>query len=176
MATFKQKLFSLVYRKIAIHLPRTGTYFNIGTKIRIYLCRGIFKKCGTPVGIDKGVVFGYGYDVEIGNYSGFGINCNVPTDIKIGNYVMIGPNVHVMSRITHNFDDINTPMCEQGMKVISDRTVIGDDVWIGTDVLILGGKSIGSHSVIGARSVVSKDIPEYVVAAGNPIRIIRKRE
>lgn len=54
--------------------------------------------------------------------------------------------------------------------------VIGDDVWIGQQCIVIGGKHIGSHSIIGAGSVVSKDIPDCVIAAGNPIRIIRVRK
>lgn len=175
MVTLKQKVCSYLYRKIAINLPRTGTFFNMGTTVRVFLCRRIFRHCGLNIGIDKGVDFGLGYDVEIGNYSALGINCKIPNGCIIGDYVMFGPNVEVMSRCTHEFTDTTIPICKQGMRLIPKTTIIGDDVWIGKEVLVLGGKSIGSHSIIGARSVVSKDIPESVIAAGNPIRVIRYR-
>jgi len=57
-----------------------------------------------------------------------------------------------------------------------DPVIIGDDVWIGCNVVILPGTTIGSHAVIGAGAVVTKDIPEYAVVVGNPARIVKFRE
>ncbi|MDH3026960.1 DapH/DapD/GlmU-related protein [Gordonia alkanivorans] len=66
-------------------------------------------------------------------------------------------------------------MIEQGYSA-RKPVVIGDDVWIGARVIILPGVTVGRGCVIGAGSVVAKDIPEYTIAAGNPCRVIRNRE
>lgn len=88
---------------------------------------------------------------------------------------MMGPNCFFLERLTHNFNQIDIPMREQGLSQVSKRTIIGNDVWIGRQVLFMAGKCVGDHVVIGAGSVVSKDVSEYMVAAGNPIRVIRDR-
>lgn len=67
-------------------------------------------------------------------------------------------------------------MIEQGFKFVEGRFEICDDVWIGRDCLFMPCKKIGSHSVVGARSVVTKDVPESVIVAGNPARIIKERK
>ena len=99
-----------------------------------------------------------------------------PITLKIGDNVMMGPRCWILDTDTHRHDRIDIPMIDQGRFNSGARTEIGDDVWIGRECLMIGGKKIGNHTIIGARSVVSKDIPDYVIAAGNPIRIIRKRE
>ena len=89
---------------------------------------------------------------------------------------MMGPNCWILDTDTHRHDRVDIPMIDQGRYNTGKRTEVGDDVWIGRECLIIGGKKIGSHTIIGARSVVSKDIPDFVVAAGNPIRVIKERK
>ncbi len=89
---------------------------------------------------------------------------------------MMGPKCWIFDTATHRHDRVDIPMIDQGREDSGKRTIIGDDVWIGRECMIIGGKSIGSHTIIGARSVVSKDIPDYVVAVGNPIRIVKERK
>ena len=74
----------------------------------------------------------------------------------------------------HNVSRIDVPMNQQGMEE-SGTVVIEDDVWIGARVTILKDVTIGKGSIIGAASVVTKDVPPYSVVAGNPARLIRKR-
>lgn len=126
--------------------------------------------------IEKGCWFGDGHGIEIGDYSGIGIDCYVPNDIVIGKYVMMGPRCYLFGRVTHEYSDPNIPMYVQGFKTLPKRTVIGDDVWIGRQVMILPGITIGSHSIIGAGSIVTKDVPPYSVVAGNPAEIKHKRK
>ena len=66
-------------------------------------------------------------------------------------------------------------MIEQGSTILKNRTIIGDDVWIGRQCLFTPCKQIGNHSIIAAGSVVCKNIPDNVIAGGNPIKIIRNR-
>lgn len=147
----------------------------MGGQIRRMCAKHLFLYCGNNVNIEKGVYFGDGHAVEIGDNSGIGINCHVPNNIKIGKNVLMGPNCFMLENLSHNYSRIDIPIIEQGGLCLEGRIEIGEDVWIGRQVMILSCKKIGSHSIIGAGSVVGKDIPEYSVAVGNPIRIIRDR-
>ena len=89
---------------------------------------------------------------------------------------MMGPRCWFLDTRTHKYDRTDIPMIDQGMQNCGIRTEIGDDVWIGRECLIIGGKKIGNHTISGARSVVCKDVPDYVVAAGNPIRVVKERK
>lgn len=172
-----RRLFWLIcYYGLARYLPKSHTRFVSlgGGLLRRQCAKHLFKRVGEDVNIERMAHFGTGSEIEIGNHSGIGINCRVSSDIKIGDYVMMGPNCNFLISTTHAYDRVDIPILKQGRKKLG-RTIIGDDVWIGQQSLVLGGKHIGSHSIIGAGSVVSKDIPDYVVAAGNPIRIIRER-
>ena len=173
----KRKIYLLLYYGFARFLPVSVSRMG-GTsrKIRYHICKHIFKSCGKDVNIERMADFGNGYEIEIGDRSGIGINCHVPNDIKIGTDVLMGPNVHILVNHTHNYDRVDIPIIEQGGHKVTRRTIIGDDVWIGRQVLMISGKQIGNHTIIGAGSVVSKDVPDYVIAAGNPIRIIKQRK
>lgn len=86
-----------------------------------------------------------------------GINCHYPNDIKIGNYVITGSDCHFMVNTTHNYDRTDIPICFQGSKKGKRRTVIGDDVWIGRQVLMIAGKHIyRSGTSVGANVRESK--------------------
>ncbi len=91
--------------------------------------------------------------------------------IKIGKDVLFASNVILMTN-NHGYKDITKPIRLQDN--INKEISIGDDSWIGINVIILGGVSIGRHCVIGAGSVVSKDIPDFCIAAGNPAKIVKK--
>ncbi|MBC8053224.1 MAG: acyltransferase [Sphingobacteriaceae bacterium] len=110
-------------------------------------------------------------DVIIGKKSIVGIGNVIIGPVKIGDNVMLAQNI-VVSGLNHGYEDINIPPKDQ--KVSTKPITISDNVWIGANCVITAGISIGKHSVIGAGSVVTKDIPEYVVAVGNPARIIKK--
>jgi acetyltransferase-like isoleucine patch superfamily enzyme len=131
-------------------------------------------KLGRNTRIDKDVwVKGYakvliGDNVVIGR--GTVIECN--TGIQIGDNVLIAENVAIRDT-DHRFSDIHTPIRSQG--IITAKVMIGNDVWIGYGAVITKGIIIGEGSVIGANSVVTKDVPPYMVVAGSPARIIRKR-
>lgn len=92
-------------------------------------------------------------------------------DLNIGNNVRIAAHT-VFIPANHNFSDITTPIYKQGITAVGIK--IDDDVWIGANVTILDNVRIGTHSVIGAGSVVNRDIPAYTMAAGSPCKIIKK--
>lgn len=139
-----------------------------------YRClRPVFKKCGEKVNICPGAKFGSGANIEVGNYSSIGINAKIPNNIFIGNYVMMGPNVTIYSS-KHDFDRIDIPMLKQGVS-LAKRTIIEDDVWIGSHSIILPGRIIKEGTIIGAGAVVTKDFPAYSIIGGNPAKLIGSR-
>ena len=113
----------------------------------------------------------------IGNNVGLNYNVMVNADcggsIQIGDDVSIGPYT-VMRASNHNFERIDIPIKVQ--KHVPGTIVIENNVWIGAHVVILPNVKIGHATVIGAGSIVTKDIPPFSVAAGNPARIIKSRE
>ena len=118
--------------------------------------------------------FGSGKDLEIGDRGNLGINCKVPSDIKIGNDVMMGPNFRCFVQ-NHNTDRTDIPMNRQGLSPRA-KFEIGNDVWIGCDVLLLPGGNISDGCVIAARSVVTRCIPAFSIAGGVPAKVIKNRK
>lgn len=110
--------------------------------------------------------------IKIGDNSEFGQRCLIHSDVSIGSHVIMGPDVKIYSR-NHIFESIDVPIATQGKE--GSPTSIGDDVWLGANAVILPGVRVGSHSIIAAGAIVSKDIPEYAVVGGNPAEIIRFR-
>ena len=101
------------------------------------------------------------------------LNANCGGLIKLGENISIGPYT-VMRASNHNFKDITIPIRKQGH--IPGVIEIQNNVWIGAHVVILPNVMIGHSSVIGAGSIVNKDIPAFSVVAGNPARIIKSRK
>lgn len=116
----------------------------------------------------------YGGYIYIGDRSNIGHNCVIygQGGVSIGKDTLIGPNSCIISG-NHKFDDLNRTINKQGTCDIGIS--IGDDVWIGANVSILDGVTIGNGAVIGAGSVVTKDIGEYEIAFGVPARFFKKR-
>lgn len=113
----------------------------------------------------------YGYNIEIGensfiNHNSCFLDC---AKIKIGKHCFIGPNCGFYTAI----HPLIVEQRNKGLETAKPIT-IKDNVWIGGDVTILPGVTIGEGSVIGAKSLVDKDIPSGVVAAGNPCRVIKR--
>lgn len=150
--------------------PLIGPFLEF---LRYRCCKGIFKKCGEKVNVGTNARFGNGFDIEIGDYSGIGRDCKVPSNTKIGNFVMMGPNVTIHSA-NHKYDNLEIPMLQQGV-IKYGSTIIEDDVWIGSHAIILPGLVIRKGSIIGTGSVVTKSFPEYSIIAGNPAKIIGSR-
>ncbi|MEQ9308798.1 MAG: sugar O-acetyltransferase [Balneolaceae bacterium] len=113
----------------------------------------------------------YGYNIEIGNkfYANTNLTILDCAKVVIGNHVFIGPNVGIYA-VSHpiHYEHRNKYF------EIAHPITIGDNVWIGGSVVINPGITIGNNSVIGSGSVVTKNIPENVVAAGNPCKVIRE--
>ncbi|MCF2488792.1 DapH/DapD/GlmU-related protein [Dyadobacter sp. CY347] len=110
-------------------------------------------------------------EVRIGNNSLIGLGNVIIGPITVGNNVILAQNI-VASGLNHNYSDIGQPIHQQGVSVAP--IVIEDDCWIGANTVITAGVTIGKHCVIAAGAVVTKNIPPYSVAVGNPARVIKQ--
>lgn len=162
---------SKFYYVIAIKLP-SSVQSKLSGKIRFFAAKRFVDKCGRNVNFEKGAKFDP--QLIIGDNSGVGVNCTLNGRTVIGSDVMMGPNC-IMYSYSHRHDSIDIPMNQQGFE---DEKVkyIGSDVWIGANVIILPGVNVGNHSIIGAGSVVTKNVPDYAVIGGNPARILKWRK
>lgn len=148
--------------------------FHTIMRIRNICYRVVLKKMGNGTNICDAVTITNPSNVSIGErcsvheYSYFGGE----GEIVIGNYVAIANNCTIISE-SHNFSDKKIPIKMQGLS--PQPVTIGDDVWIGSKATILGNVKIGNGAIIGAGSVVTKDIPEYAIAVGVPCEVIRYR-
>lgn len=91
----------------------------------------------------------------------------------IGEKVLLSPNVYITD-CDHAFENIETPIIDQGIVNKEYSVLIGDHSYIGINTVIIGNVKIGKHCVIGANSVVTKDILDYCVAVGSPARVIKR--
>ncbi|MDE6191877.1 MAG: CatB-related O-acetyltransferase [Muribaculum sp.] len=171
-----RKLWLLFYYIVAKNLPDSYLPIvgSLSNKIRIWTCRHLFRKMGKVNVIQKGVHFGTGCDIEIGDYSGIGKNALIPHNIIIGDYVMIAQDLFVVAN-NHHFERTDIPMLLQGSPGFK-KVIIENDVWIGARVIINPGVHISNGCIIGAGSVVTKDVAPYEIIGGVPAKLIRKRK
>lgn len=113
----------------------------------------------------------YGYNIKVGTnfYANFGCVILDVNKVIIGDNVLLGPNVQIYAA-THPTD----PQVRLTQKELGKPVVVGNNVWIGGGTIICPGVKIGDNTVVGAGSVVTKDIPSNVIAVGNPCRVIKK--
>ena len=130
----------------------------------------LFGAGGETVSVQPPFFCDYGVNIELGERVFFNFNCVVldVCTVRIGDHSLFGPAVQIYTPM-HPFD----AMARRG-KEFGRPVEIGADVWVGGGAIILPGVRIGSRAVIGAGSVVTRDIPDAVFAAGNPCRPIRE--
>lgn len=135
------------------------------------LIRSMFGKTGKHFCITAPFWCDYGYNIEVGENFYTNHNCVILDGAKVtfGDNVFIAPNC-IFSTAGHPLD---TEQRNQGLEYAYPISV-GDNVWFGASVTVLPGVTIGSNTVIGAGSVVNRDIPSGVVAVGSPCRVLRK--
>lgn len=168
----KKKFLLILYYCIVRHLP--ATYFPMGmffNSIRIGVLRGLMK-IGNHTKVQPGFKFGQRDIIVIGDH------CQVNEDVyiqsaMIGNYVMIAQHVAILA-VTHNFEAIDVPIILQGSTGVKP-VIINDDVWIGRNVVVMPGITIGKGAIVGAGAVVTKDVPPYAIVGGVPAKVIRYR-
>ena len=138
--------------------------------IRSFLVKKYLKSCGVNPRVKKGAEMSP--NAMLGDFSELGTRCMIQANVHIGSNVIMGPDVKIYSR-NHNFDSMEIPIQRQGKKYY--HTVIGNDVWIGANVIITAGCSVGNHVVIAAGAVVTKDVPDYAIVGGVPAKVLRIR-
>ncbi|WP_162062797.1 sugar O-acetyltransferase [Vibrio taketomensis] len=135
------------------------------------LLRRFFRSVGKECYVEPPLHANWGRNTSVGDYfyANFNLTLVDDTYITIGSHVMIGPNV-TLSTAGHPVE----PDRRRKVAQFNIPITIGDNVWIGANVVVLPGVSIGENSVVGAGSIVTKDIPPNVVAVGNPCRVLRE--
>ena len=168
-----KKINLILYYLFVSKLPSSwwpgGNYYN---KLRVFLLKKSIK-IGKNTKIQKKVYVGSGNNLIIGD------NCQINEfvrldNVKIGNNVMIAREVVFLGK-THNNSSLDIPMSAQGF---SDHfySNVENDVWIGLRSIVLPGLDIGEGAIIGAGSVVTKNIPAYTVWGGVPAKFIKSRK
>lgn len=171
-----------LYRFLSLFGNRDGTFWAFSQalcllpgKVGSYLRRGFYRWAMTRCDRNSTILFGTLFaqaDTEIGSGVYIGPYCNIGMS-RIEKDCTLGSNVHIMSgKQQHRFDDPETPIREQGGKL--EKIVIGEDTWIGNGALVMA--HVGRKCIIGAGSVVTKDVPDFSIVAGNPARVIGMRD
>ena len=122
-----------------------------------------------------GVIRELGEELVVGDNVGIAANAFIAMrgKVEIGSNTIFGPNVSIHAE-NHNFSDIEKPIKLQG--ATRKGVKIGEDCWIGSKAVILDGVTIGSHSIIAAGAVVTKDVPDYAIVGGVPAKVIKMRK
>lgn len=172
MHKIKRYILYTIYMVLFRHTPEDyRPYALFMPQLRALLARGFLESCGRELKVCSKAEFSP--HIRIGDRSNFGSRCVVQGNVIIGDDVMMGPDVKIFSG-NHGFARLDMPIRLQPIE--TSQTIIGNDVWIGSNVIILPGKKIGNHSVLAAGSVITKDVPDYAVVGGNPARILKMRQ
>jgi len=170
----KRTLANCAYKYFAKQLPQSNLKPNMGQKrLRVFLLRNFVDGgIGANVNIEKGATIAPS-QFYLGDNSGIGVNCKIQSHVSIGKNVMMGPHCFFCTE-NHKFASVEIPMIKQGF---TERRpiIVDDDVWFGYGVIVLPGVHIGEGAVVGAGSVVTKDVPPYAIVGGNPAKVIRRR-
>jgi len=148
------------YRPYSLFFPR----------LRSFLVKQFLKDCGKSPRVKHNADISP--FIEMGDHSELGTRCMIHGNVKMGSYVIMGPDVKIYAR-NHKFDKLDEPIATQGKNYY--ETIIGNDVWIGANSIILPGVRVGNHCIVAAGSVVTKNVPDYAIVGGNPAKTIKLR-
>lgn len=139
--------------------------------LRNKIMKQLFKNVGENVWIEPDFRCEFGKNITIGDnvYINFGCIILDCSEVTIGSHTLLGPNIGLYAA-NHSTDA--TKRINGGC--YGKPIHIGNNVWLGGDVKVLQGVTIGDNTIIGAGSIVTKDIPDNVIAVGNPCKVIRK--
>lgn len=174
----RECLFRPFYEFIARNLPRSGipVIGRVFKFIRYIAIQPLVVKCGKNVNCEHGAYVIWRGGVSIDDNSSIGINSTVQGPIRIGKNVLMGPETLIYRYHGHGFSRTDIPMREQ-VDEEAKLLEICDDVWIGARSIILQNCCrIGTGAIIGAGSVVTKDVPDFAIVGGNPARVLRMRK
>lgn len=138
---------------------------------RFHLLKKLFGSTGETIYIEPPFRCDYGVNIHVGEnfYANYDCIFSDSSYIRIGKNCMIGPGTHIYT-VNHSLDPEERQRQKYGL---AKPVKIGDDCWIGGKVIILPGVTIGNNVVVGAGSVVTKDVPDNIVVAGNPAKKIK---
>jgi putative colanic acid biosynthesis acetyltransferase WcaF len=160
----------------ALWVGLQGTIFTrvwCPNRLRIALLRAFGAQIGDGVLIRHRVRIQWPWNLTVGDNSWVGSDVELYNldHITIGNDVWTGHHVYITDQ-NHGYENVALPISQQSQP--ERAVVIGDETWLGYGSVVLPGVTIGKHVVIGANSVVTRDIPDYSVAVGSPARVVRK--
>lgn len=160
-------------RKCRLLLKQLNDSADDQAELRQRLLRELLGAQGAGLWIEPPFYCDYGSNITVGHTVFFNFNCVIldVAAVTIGDHVMFGPNVQVYTA-THPLDWRARAQGQEYAKPIH----IGSHVWVGGGAILCPGVQIGDRAVIGAGSVVTRDVPADVFAAGNPCRVIRPLE
>lgn len=169
-------IYFLIYYGFAQYFPTQPVPgWRFGYVLRRWILKRLLKaSCGNHVIIKQKCYLGKAEGLKIGDYSQLGQNARIGPHVTLGKDVVMGPDVVIMTT-AHAYENPEVPVRLQGDLPVQPIS-IGDDVWLGTRVVVLPGVKIGKGAIIGAGSILTKDVPEYAIVAGVPGKIIRWRK
>lgn len=110
-------------------------------------------------------------DVIIGDHTRIGLHNTIIGPVIIGSHVNLAQGITITA-LNHNFDDSEKRIDQQGIS--TKEVVLEDDIWVGANAVILPGVTIGTHAVVAAGAIVTKDVPPHSLVAGVPAKVIRQ--
>ena len=160
-------VFYWFYLTLPIHLPANhrplGRLFRAARSLNASL---FLDYHGGKLNIEKDAKFSP--FIRVGHNSMLGENCRIYSGVVIGDNVLMGPDVKIYTK-NHVIKNRYMPIYQQGD--VFKKVIIGNDVWIGANSIILPGVTIGNGVVIGAGSIVTKSVDDYLIVCGNPAKI-----
>lgn len=169
--TFKKVWCYIIYCLIAKHLPDGfGPVGKFSRKVRHLVCQPLLKRSAKVFSIDSGADFGNGSCLKISEHTNIGPDFSLTGSgvLTFGSHIAMGKQCMFITQ-NHKYQKEGYDGFE-----IKDITV-GNDVWFGHRVIVLPGVTIGNHAILGAGAVVTKDVPDYAIVAGNPAKVIKYR-
>lgn len=155
---------------------KAGKDVYVGSRVHIVNGKNVKLSDGVQIRPDCDLFAGGG-DILLGDRTDVGERNRIDGDVVVGDAVLIGPDSYISS-VDHCFDDVSIPVLDQGCFTSKKNghgyLHIGDGSWIGCHCAIVGDVHIGRHCVVGANSVVTRDVPDFCVVAGAPARIVKR--
>lgn len=162
----------ILYNAFFAYLPhyQLGIKWPISNYLRRNICKLIFIKSGKKVDIGRKIKFSR--KISIDDYSSIGDYAYIQGKLSIGKNCMIAPKVSFLGS-NHNHDRKDIPMNAQGET--SKGIIVGDNVWIGYNAIIMDGVKISDGAIIAAGSVITKDVDQDMIVGGVPAKNIKRR-